>query len=131
MDYLNVAQALRMVEAGKAASEAANVSASIAVVDGGGHLLAFLRLDGALLATIDASQVKARTAVFFGTESKNLPFDKPFTPALLGAVSYPLAFVPGGVPLIRNGRILGAVGVGGGSGQQDHAIAQAATEAFV
>ena len=81
-------------------SEKAGVAASVALVDGGGHLLAFGRSEDALLATVEVAQVKARTAVHFGTETRNLPFAQPFTPALLGAVSQPYAFVPGGVPFV-------------------------------
>lgn len=130
MDYLTTEDAFRLIQQVRQASVAANAPVAVSIVDQGGNLLAFLRLDGALLASIEVSQVKARTALYFGTDTKNLPFDKPFTPALLGAVSYPLAFVPGGVPLRRAGILVGAIGVGGGTGEQDHAFAHDAAQTF-
>lgn len=129
MDNWNDSQALQILEAARTASQSAGVPTSIAMVDAGGNLVAFLRLDGALLASVESAQVKARTALFFGTETRNLPAGLPITPALLGCVSYPVAFVPGGIPVRHNGRLVGAIGVGGGTGEQDHAIAVAAAGA--
>lgn len=130
MSGLTSDMAAELVRAARLAALADGAAVTIAVCDAGGHLVALSRLDGALLASLEVAQVKARTAVFFGTETRNLPFDKPFTPALLGGVSYPVAFLPGGVPLGADGRIAGAVGVGGGSGEQDHAYAVAALRAW-
>ena len=128
MYEITVRDALAVVETGLRAGAETGVAISIAVIDGGGNLLAFARMDAALLASVEVSQVKARTALFFGTETRNLPFAQPFTPALLGAVSYPVAFVAGGVPIRRSGKLIGAVGVGGGTAELDHAIsAQAAS----
>ncbi len=117
--------AFQMLEAALEKSISMNVAASVAIVDEGGHLLAFGRSERALLATVEVAEVKARTAVYFGTDTQNLPFDKPFTPALLSASSRPFAFIPGGVPIRREGFVVGGIGVGGGVAAEDHAIAVA------
>lgn len=128
---MNSTLAWELIAAADRASEAENLASSIAVVDAGGHLVAFLRRSGALLASVEVAQVKAKTAVFFGVETKHLPFDQPFTPALLGAVSTPLAFVPGGVPIRSNGVVIGAIGIGGGNANQDAGIAEKASAAVL
>gem|GEM_PF-3199993 len=104
------------------------VAIAAAVVDSAGHLLAFGRADDAMSASIEVSQVNAATAVYFQSETRHLPFDKPFTPALLGAVSQPFAFVAGGIPLRSHGVLLGAIGVGGRSAEQDKAAATAGAD---
>lgn len=103
---------------------------SIAVVDGGGHLIGFLRMDGALLASVEVSQVKARTAVLFGTATKNLPSHAPIAGPMADAVSFPIALLPGGVPIQVNGQLLGGIGVGGGTGEQDDAAAHIGLSVF-
>ena len=97
---------------------------NISVVDSGGNLVAFERMDGAQLGSIQISQHKARTAVKFRRETK----------ALEGAVQNGLTYVltlgdviasRGGIPLVDGGKIIGAIGVSGGTGSQDEAIAKA------
>ncbi|MET3119846.1 glc operon protein GlcG [Undibacterium sp. GrIS 1.8] len=124
MNILTDAAAISVIEIIRQVALGDGIAVTIAICDGGGHLLALSRMDGALLASIDVAQVKAKTAVFFGTETRNLPFDKPFTPALLGAASYPIAFLPGGIPIRVEGKIIGAIGVGGSTAELDHAYAE-------
>ena len=97
---------------------------NISVVDSGGNLVAFHRMDGAQLASIEISQHKARAAVKFRRETK----------ALEGAVQNGLTYVltlddviasRGGIPLVDGGKIIGAIGVSGGAGSQDEVIAKA------
>lgn len=100
---------------------------TLSVLDGAGNLVLSTRMDGAALASIDTSVAKARTAVFFGTATKDLagavadgqPLATVQTSTVLS-----LAFVAGGVP-IRNdeGVVIGAFGAGGGSPEQDHEVA--------
>jgi len=125
MTELTLEQAHKLILAGRTHAESIGLKCTLAVVDAGGHLIALERMDGALLASLETAQVKARTSVYFGAPTRALPMDKPFTPALLGGVSYPLAFVPGGVPLRLEGRLVGGFAVGGGSSEQDESTVQA------
>jgi uncharacterized protein GlcG (DUF336 family) len=126
MDLMAQAQALTAAAMDEAAQ--LGVPITVAVCDAGGHLLSLLRSDGALLASLESAQTKARTAVFFGVETRHLPGSLPVTPALLGAVSYPLAFLPGGIPIRSEGKIVAGIGIGGGLPEQDQAIAAAAVD---
>ena len=96
---------------------------NIAVVDSGGNLVAFTRMDGAQLASIEIAQHKARAAVKFRRETK----------ALEGAIQNGLNYLitldgvigsRGGIPLVQGGVMIGAIGVSGGTGSQDEVIAK-------
>lgn len=130
MSGLRLEAVKRVLEAAVAKAAELGANFTVAVMDDGGHLLGLYRMDGALLAGLESAQVKAHTAVFFGTPTRNLPMDKPFTPALLGASSYPIAMIPGEVPLSLEGRIVGGIGVGGGTAEQDEAVAMAGQRAL-
>ena len=99
---------------------------NIAVVDSGGNLVAFLRMDGALLASISIAQHKARTAVKFRRPSRALEdavqkSDYKFILSLDDVLAS-----RGGIPLIEDGKIIGAIGYPGGTGSQDEAVCTAA-----
>lgn len=131
---VSLADAQRAVEAGKAKAAELGVAMNIAVLDAGTHLVASARMDGAALAAIETSQTKARTAVLFAQPTKNLAAAvQPGAPlfTIEAATRDPLAFVPGGVP-IRDGegRVIGAIGAGGGAPDQDHEVAEAALAAL-
>lgn len=129
-DISKAAQAA--VDAAHRCAQRLNVGITAAVCDAGGHLVALCRGSQALLASLESAQSKARTSVYFGVESRHLPASAPITPALLAAVPYPLAFLPGGVPLrTTSGALMGAVGVGGGTPEQDQTIALEAASAWV
>jgi len=100
---------------------------TVAVVDAGGHLVCVIREDGAALASIDTSQSKARTALFFAAPTTELQAAvQPGAPlhTIETSTHWPLAFVAGGVPITDvRGTIVGAVGAGGASPQEDHDIA--------
>ena len=106
---------------------------NIAILDSGGHLKAFLRMDGAVLGSIDISLGKARTAVLFGMSSEAVfEFCKPGAPAYgLENSNGGLVVFAGGRPL-RNaaGEVIGAVGVSGGSVLQDLTVAMAGESAL-
>jgi uncharacterized protein GlcG (DUF336 family) len=105
----------------------AGIAYTISVVDAGGHLIAVVREDGAALASIDTSQSKARTALFFAQPTADLQAAvQPGAPlhSIETSMQWPLAFVAGGVPITDGqGTVVGAVGAGGASPQQDHDIA--------
>ncbi len=93
---------------------------NIAVVDSGGNLVAFQRMDGAQLASILVSQHKAHTAVIFRRETKV------FESGIQGGNVYQMTLdgvigSRGGIPLVENGKIIGAIGCSGGTGSQDEA----------
>ena len=95
---------------------------NIAVVDSGANLVAFLRMDGAQLASISISQHKARVAVKYRRPSK--AFEDGIQKA---GLNYLLTLDDviasrGGIPLIEDGKIIGAIGCSGGTGSQDEAI---------
>ncbi len=106
---------------------------NIAVADEGGNLVAFARMDGAWLGSIDISMKKAWTSRAFDIDTKTLS-----TVTQPGQDFYGLhvsnngkvMIFAGGVPLKRGGAVVGAIGVSGGSGKQDHAVAEAGAKAF-
>jgi uncharacterized protein GlcG (DUF336 family) len=127
---LTLEAAKRIAAAAEAEARRNNWAVSIAVVDDAGHLVAFQRMDGAKLVAIDIAMRKAKTAVFFQGETKNLEEEvtKGGRTALL-----PIAdFMPleGGVPLMSGGQLVGAVGVSGVTGAQDAQCAQAGAAAL-
>jgi glc operon protein GlcG len=102
---------------------------NVAVVDSGGNLVAFQRMDGAQLASIQVSEHKARTAVLFRRETKV------FESAIQQNNSYVMTLdgmigSRGGIPLIEGGRLIGAIGCSGGTGSQDEVACAAAAATF-
>lgn len=104
-------------------AKANNWSVDIAIVDEGGHLLSFQRMDGASIGAIDAAIGKARTSSIYRRSTKALEEAAKTRPAI---VTLPNSVqLQGGVPIIVNGQIVGAVGIGGLTSQQDEQIAEA------
>ena len=98
---------------------------NVAVVDSGGNLVAFQRMDGAMLASIQIAQHKARAAASFRRPTKI--FEDGIQ---LMHLNYLLAFdgviaSRGGIPLIENGSIIGAIGCSGGTDSQDEVVSEA------
>lgn len=127
-------QAKAVLEAGEAKAIALGVPMNVVVLDAGAHLKAFLRMDGALLGSIDVAQRKARTSALFRAPSEAIwEYCKPGAPAPgLELSNGGLAPFGGGLPLRgREGAMIGAVGVSGGSVEQDIEVARAAAAALV
>ncbi len=107
---------------------------NIAVVDAGNNLLAFARMENAWLGSIDISQGKAFTARAFDMPTKTLePMTQPDQP-LFGINSTnhgKVVIFAGGIPLEKDGIIVGAVGVSGGDVDQDQAVAEAGVSSLV
>jgi uncharacterized protein GlcG (DUF336 family) len=103
------------------------VPMNIAVVDGGSHLKAFVRMDGALLGSIDIALRKARTAALFGMNTEGLfEFCKPGGSSFgLERTNGGLVVFAGGIPLKFEGEVIGAIGVSGGAVEQDFVVAEA------
>lgn len=103
------------------------ISVCIAVVDSGNHLVAFERMDNAFLGSIDIAIQKAKTSALFPLDSGTLGDlirDKKLTGFELSN-QHLMAF-PGGIPIVVNDTQIGAIGVSGGSAEQDVTIARAA-----
>jgi uncharacterized protein GlcG (DUF336 family) len=105
---------------------------NIAIVDAGANLVAFLRMDGAWLGSIDIAINKAFTAKAFDISTLELgrnsqPGDQFF--GIHVSNHGRVMIFAGGMPIKLNGQIAGAVGVSGGSGEQDQAVAEAAVAA--
>jgi len=122
----------QVIAAAVAKANEIGVPMVIAVVDESARLKAFLRMDGSLLASVEISQHKANTAVSFG-----LPTDmwysvaKDDPPLLHGVATIPnFMMLGGGVPIVSDGAVIGAIGVSGGTYQQDTEVAQAAAAAL-
>ena len=101
-------------------SKRRNWKMNIAVVDSGGNLVAFQRMDGAQYASIQIAEHKARTAVRFRRETKLLE-DAIQKFAYVGTLDDVIAS-RGGIPLVVDGKIVGALGCSGGTGSQDEAV---------
>ncbi|WP_436764108.1 GlcG/HbpS family heme-binding protein [Streptosporangium sp. V21-05] len=106
---------------------------NIAVVDGGGHLLAFARQDGAILAGVDIATRKARTAVLMAMTTEQLGEAAAPGGSLRGieVTNEGLVIFGGGIPLAgADGVVVGAIGVSAGSVEQDITVAQAGVDAW-
>ncbi|MGI5259059.1 GlcG/HbpS family heme-binding protein [Streptomyces angustmyceticus] len=118
-----------LIDAAVRAAEDLDVRGSVSVVDAGGQLLGFRRDDAAVLISGETSTRKAYTAVQLDTPTADLvELVRPdgLFHTLPTALDRPLLFLAGGVPLHRDGRLIGALGFGGGAPEQDHRIATAA-----
>src|SRR5690606_23274430 len=105
---------------------------NLAVVDAGGNLVAHVRMDGAWIGSVDISINKAFTSRAFDISTKDLAEHSQSGGQFFGIHASNrgrIMIFAGGVPLKRNGQVIGAVGVSGGSGEQDHAVAVAAAGA--
>jgi uncharacterized protein GlcG (DUF336 family) len=106
---------------------------NIAVADGGGNLVAHVRMDGAWIGSIDISINKAFTSRAFDISTKDLAeFSQPGKQffGINASNGGRVMIFAGGVPLRRAGKVIGAIGVSGGSGEQDQAVAEAGAQAF-
>ncbi len=131
---INLEHAEKMIVAAKQKSVELDTKMNIAIVDAGANLVAFARMDGAWLGSLDISIKKAKTSRFFDMNT-----------GIIGELSQPggslyniehsnggLITFPGGVPIKNaNGEVVGAIGVSGSSVENDHAVAEAGASVFV
>jgi len=106
---------------------------NIAVVDAGGNLIAHVRMDGAWIGSVDISINKAFTSRAFDISTRDLAKHAQPGGQFYGihvSNSGRIMIFAGGIPLKREGRVVGAIGVSGGSGEQDQAVAEAGAAAF-
>ena len=127
---LTLEEANRIVAGTIAKAEELNIKVNVAVCDAGGRLVAFNRMDGAIWAGVYGSQGKAVAAAGFGRTSGELQerADQPTPRGIAAAEGGHMIMGQGAVPIIRNGVVDGACGVGGGTSQQDEDCARAGVE---
>lgn len=128
-DNLSASLAQAALQAATKRAEEIGVPMSIAVIDAGRALVAFLRMDNALLGSIEIAQAKAYTARTVNSRTADLMAAvQPGGPFYGLEVSHRQPFVVfgGGVPVTINGVAVGAIGVSGGSAEQDVDVAEAA-----
>jgi uncharacterized protein GlcG (DUF336 family) len=128
---LTLETAKRMAVAAEAEAAKNSWLIAVAVVDDGGNLLLFHRMDDAKLIAIDIAARKAKTAVFFQGETKAL--EEEVTKGGRTALLPIDGFMPlqGGFPIIVDGKVIGGIGVSGVSGDQDAQCASAGLKALV
>ena len=130
---VSLAAATTVIDAARKRADKIGVPMNVAVVDAGGHLVAFARMDGAWLGSISIAKNKAYTARAFDMSTKELAkLSQPGSPAfgIADSTDRPIAIFPGGVPLFNGTTVVGAVGVSGGKPDQDHDVAEAGAGAF-
>jgi glc operon protein GlcG len=120
--------ALRLLQAAIAKAQAMGVPQCISIVDPGGHLLAFARMDGAFSQSIATSLMKAKTAASYGRPTGDIAAGTDLKLAI--ATRGKRINLPGGLPIIIDGHVVGGIGVGSGTGEQDREVAGAALTAL-
>lgn len=130
---ITLADARRIIAAAEKKAEEIGQPSNIAVVDAGGNLVAHVRMDNAWIGSIDISINKAWTARAFDIETKALGELSQSGDQFFGihASNHGRVMIfAGGVPLKKGGQVVGAIGVSGGMGKQDQAVAEAGAKAF-
>ncbi|MGI8494950.1 MAG: GlcG/HbpS family heme-binding protein [Pyrinomonadaceae bacterium] len=131
MITLNDARAI--IAAAEKKAEEIGQPMNIAVADAGGNLVAHVRMDNAWLGSIDISIKKAWTSRAFDITTKDLADNSQSGDQFFGihaSNNGKVMIFAGGIPLKKDGKVVGAIGVSGGSGEQDHSVAEAGVEAF-
>src|SRR3979411_734152 len=130
---ITLKDARKIIAAAEQKSEKIGQPMNIAVVDAGGNLLAHVRMAGAWLGSIHISINKAFSSRAFDISTKDLAAHSQSGGQFFGihaSNSGRIMIFAGGIPLKRDGKVVGAIGVSGGSGDQDHAVAEAGAAAF-
>jgi uncharacterized protein GlcG (DUF336 family) len=130
MGAITLEQALGFIEAGREEAERQDLKLAFAVVDAGGHLVASQRMDGAPWITPEVALGKAWTAAAWGTPSAAQGDKMKELHAFSAAISAAThgRFTPqiGGLPILVDGEVVGAMGASGASGAEDEAVVRAA-----
>lgn len=132
MSAISLSSATKVVEAAVEKAREIGQPMNIAVVDDGGHLVAFARMDGAIKASIDISIRKARTSILMNAPTGALmPLAQPGAELYgLEQTSGGLVVFGGGIPLTVDDVVVGAIGVSAGSVEQDVTVAEAGVAAL-
>lgn len=130
---ITLEQARTIIQAAERKAEEIGQPMNVAVVDEGGNLLAFERMSNAWLGSIDIAQKKAWTSRAFDIATGDLGKHAQSGDQFFGIHASnggKVMIFAGGVPLKQDGKVVGAVGISGGSGEQDQAVAEAGAAAF-
>ena len=130
---VTLADARRVIAAAEKKADEIGQPMNIAVADEGGNLVAHVRMDNAWLGSIDIAINKAYTARAFDLSTKDLAANSQSGDQFFGIHTSNggrIMIFAGGIPLTKDGRVVGAVGVSGGMGEQDQAVAEAGAAAF-
>jgi uncharacterized protein GlcG (DUF336 family) len=133
MPSITLEDARRIIAAAEKKAAEIGQPMNIAVADEGGNLVAHVRMDGAWLGSIDISIKKAYTSRAFDITTKDLASHSQSGGQFFGIHASndgKIMIFAGGIPLRKKGRVWGAIGVSGGSGDQDHAVAEAGAKSF-
>lgn len=128
--YLTLSDAQRIADAAESKARAEGWSVVIAILDDGGHLISLRRMDGVQIGSVDVAQAKAKSAVMFKRSTKI------FEDAMKGEGGSRIATVPhavgveGGLPIFKDGVIVGSIGVSGVTSTQDGMVAEAGVKAY-
>ena len=123
-------EANRIIGGAIAKAQQLNIKVSVAVCDAGGRLVSFQRMDNAIWASAYGSQGKAVASAAFGRASGELQprADQPTPRGIALRSGGEMILGQGAVPILRNGVVVGACGVGGGTSQEDEDCARAGAE---
>lgn len=130
---ITLADARRIITAAEAKADEIGQPMNIAVVDAGGNLVAHIRMDNAWLGSVDISIKKAWTSRAFDITTKALGENSQSGDQFFGihaSNNGKVMIFAGGIPLKKEGKVVGAIGVSGGSGEQDHSVAEAGAGAY-
>jgi uncharacterized protein GlcG (DUF336 family) len=130
---IQLVDARRIIAAAEKKAEELKQPMNVAVVDEGGNLIAFERMTNAWLGSIDISIKKAWTSRAFDIATKDLAPHSQSGNQFFGIHASndgKVMIFAGGIPLKKDGKVVGAIGVSGGSGDQDHAVAEAGAAAL-
>ena len=125
--------ARRIIAAAETKAEEIGQPMNIAVADAGGNLVAHVRMDNAWIGSVDISIKKAWTSRAFDITTKDLADNSQSGDQFFGihaSNNGRVMVFAGGIPLKKDGKVVGAIGVSGGSGEQDHSVAEAGAAAF-
>ena len=127
---LTLADANRIIGASITEAERIGVKLSVAVVDGGGQLMAFQRMEGAIAVSATAAPGKAVGSVFFGRDSREINADSPVMQAIIGSQGGRIIPAQGAIPIYQGGDLVGAIGGSGGTAQEDEDCVRKGLEAL-
>lgn len=129
MKYITLQDAKNAMAAAEAEARKNNWNVAVAILDAGGHLISFQRMEDVQIGSIDIAIGKARTAVNFKRPTKALDdlvsSGRNAFLAIEGVIP-----LQGGLPVIADGKLIGGIGVSGGTAAQDEQIAQAAVSSI-